>query len=94
MGSFGKLAKRALKTEMPVMVQVLSFSSHPSPSLIFPVKNTPFYDNQQGGCVFALCRCRNCSESEEVRMPCPWPRYFPFFSLFVFLHFYIMYAYI
>ena len=86
MGSYGNLARRALQTEMPVMVKVLMQipCSMVSIECLFALwihdawiekkeKKTHVFDNQ-GGCV---CRCRNCSE--ELRMLCLWPRSVNFF---------------
>lgn len=106
MGSYGNLARRAVETEMPIMVRVLSKS--PLMSLFsFLSLEFGFVCSCLSMSVFSfflgliikvclcVCRCRNYSE--ELRMLCLWPRSVCFFSIvicfqcFVFINLIITY---
>lgn len=89
MGSYGKLARRALETEMPVMVQVFRLESQVGSvfalNRCFPVQLA----SGSVHCVccgkslmllvvkkwgFGFCRYRNWSG--EPKMQCLWPRFY------------------
>jgi len=73
MGSYGNLARRAVETEMPIMVKVIKeffFCLSLGFDMIWNLR-----------LCFCVFRCRNCYE--ELRMLCLWLRFvFHFCSCF------------